>query len=190
MARLHPCAEDVGGTDGHGHDRRAMDDLQRSLSGSASPLTRSDGEPRGDIGRAPGATMAWRASRCRTTCPPRAGGTFRGTPRPWCPPSKPAQTTATHYHGCRYGCRQDRRAVSRCSRLALKSHIETLKIDIERLTAERQADRDELAVAHAAADKATAELIELARRLATIAETQAAAEPELPARSMGRRARA
>ena len=60
---------------------------------------------------------------------------------------------------------------------ALKSHIETLKADIERLTAERQADRDELAAARAAADKATAELVELARRLAQIAEGQAEPEP-------------
>ena len=60
---------------------------------------------------------------------------------------------------------------------ALKSHIETLKTDIERLMAERQADRDELAAARAAADKATAELVELARRLAQIAEGQAEPEP-------------
>ena len=69
---------------------------------------------------------------------------------------------------------------------ALKSHIETLKTDIERLMAERQADRDELAVARAAADRSTAELVELARRLAQIAESQA--EPEPPRRSVGRRA--
>jgi hypothetical protein len=69
---------------------------------------------------------------------------------------------------------------------SLKSHIESLKADIERLTAERQVDRDELAVARAAADKATAELVELAKRLAAIAETQG--EPEPPRRSMGRRA--
>src|SRR6516225_10328441 len=60
---------------------------------------------------------------------------------------------------------------------SLKSHIETLKADIERLTAERQADRDELTAARAAADKATAELVELARRLAQIAEGQAEPEP-------------
>jgi hypothetical protein len=48
----------------------------------------------------------------------------------------------------------------------------------------RQADeaqhRDERAAAGAAADKATAELVELARRLAAIAETQTSAEPEPP----------
>jgi hypothetical protein len=48
--------------------------------------------------------------------------------------------------------------------------------------------REELASARAAADKATAELVELARRLAAIAETQTAAEtaeaePEPPRRS-------
>jgi hypothetical protein len=68
---------------------------------------------------------------------------------------------------------------------ALKSHIETLKADIERLTAERQVDRDELALARAAADRATAELVELARRLAAIAETKAAAESEPPRHKLG-----
>jgi hypothetical protein len=90
--------------------------------------------------------------------------------------------------------------------LALEAHIVTLKTDIERLTAElagertgRQADQEhaaarqadheqQLAAARAAADRATAELVELARRLAQIAETQAAAEsaeaePEPPRRS-------
>jgi len=52
----------------------------------------------------------------------------------------------------------------------------------------RQTDQEQLAAARAAADKATAELVELARRLAAIAETQAAAEtaetePEPPQRS-------
>jgi hypothetical protein len=85
-----------------------------------------------------------------------------------------------------------------------------LKTDIERLTAElageraarqdqlaaeraaRQADQDQhqdqLAAARAAADRATAELVELAKRLAEIAEKQtsaetAEAEPEPPRRS-------
>jgi hypothetical protein len=40
----------------------------------------------------------------------------------------------------------------------------------------RQADRDELTAARALADKATAELVDLARRLAAITETQASAE--------------
>jgi phage-related minor tail protein len=100
---------------------------------------------------------------------------------------------------------------------ALREHIVTLKTDIERLTAElageraahqdqlaaeraarqadqehaatRQADQDQqLAAARAASDRATAELVELARRLAAIAETQASAEtaeaePEPPRRS-------
>jgi len=90
--------------------------------------------------------------------------------------------------------------------LALEAHIATLKTDIERLTAElageragrqvdqeqaaaRQADQEQqLAAARAAADRATGELVELARRLAQIAETQTAAEtteaePEPPRRS-------
>jgi len=86
--------------------------------------------------------------------------------------------------------------------LALEAHIATLKTDIERLTDElaaertalagertaRQADQEQLAAARAAADKATAELVELARRLAAITETQtsaetAEAEPEPPRRS-------
>jgi hypothetical protein len=73
--------------------------------------------------------------------------------------------------------------------LALESHIATLKTDIERLTAElageraaRQADQEQYQEqlvaeraarqADRAADKATAELVELARRLAEIAEKQ------------------
>lgn len=57
----------------------------------------------------------------------------------------------------------------------------------------RQADQEQLAVARAASDKATAELIELARRLAEIAEKHAAvetaeAEPEPPRRNVGGRA--
>jgi len=67
--------------------------------------------------------------------------------------------------------------------LALEAHIATLKTDSERLTAElagereaRQADQEQLAAARAAADRATAELVELARWLAQIAETQTSAE--------------
>jgi hypothetical protein len=60
--------------------------------------------------------------------------------------------------------------------------------DQEQLAAARQADQEQLAVARAAADRATAELVELARRLAAIAEAQtsaeiAEAEPEPPRRS-------
>jgi hypothetical protein len=80
-----------------------------------------------------------------------------------------------------------------------------LKADVDRLTAElaseraaQQVDRElqtaqlaqrdaELAAARAAADKATAELVELARRLAQIAEKQNA-EPEPPRRSAAGRA--
>jgi chromosome segregation ATPase len=58
-----------------------------------------------------------------------------------------------------------------------------LKTNIERLTAElageraaRQTDQYRLAAARALADRATAELVELARRLAAIAETQTSAE--------------
>jgi capsule polysaccharide export protein KpsE/RkpR len=64
----------------------------------------------------------------------------------------------------------------RCDRLAA---------DLMKMTAERQSDQEQLAAARAAADKATAELVELARRLAAIAETQAA-EPEPPRRRLGR----
>ena len=64
---------------------------------------------------------------------------------------------------------------------ALEAHIVTLKTE---LTCERAARH----AARAAADKATAELVELARRLAAITETQtsaetAEAEPEPPRRS-------
>ena len=76
-----------------------------------------------------------------------------------------------------------------------EAHIATLKTDLERLTTElaseraaRQADQEQLAVARAAADRSTAELVELAKRLAAIAKTQtsagtAEAEPEPPQRS-------
>ena len=76
-----------------------------------------------------------------------------------------------------------------------EAHIATLKTDLERLTAElageraaRQADQEQLAAARAAADRATAELVELAKRLAAIAETHSSskleeAEPEPPQRS-------
>jgi uncharacterized small protein (DUF1192 family) len=83
---------------------------------------------------------------------------------------------------------------------SLEAHIATLKSDIDRLTAElageragRQADRDlqgaHLAAARAAADKATAELVALAQRLAAIAEAQQAPDvsPE-PRRSRAARA--
>ena len=74
---------------------------------------------------------------------------------------------------------------------ALREHNETLKREVDRLMAElageragRQTDQEQhqeqLAAARAAADKATAELVELARRLAAIAETQTSAEPEPP----------
>jgi hypothetical protein len=64
---------------------------------------------------------------------------------------------------------------------ALEAHIVTLKTE---LTCERAARH----AARAAADKATAELVELARRLAAITETQTSAEtaeaqPEPPRRS-------
>jgi hypothetical protein len=54
--------------------------------------------------------------------------------------------------------------------------------------AARQAEQEQLAAARAAADRATAELVELAKRLAAIAKTQtsagtAEAEPEPPQRS-------
>ena len=65
--------------------------------------------------------------------------------------------------------------------IALEAHITTLKTE---LTCERAARH----AARAAADKATAELVELARRLAEVAETQSSskmedAEPGPPRRS-------
>jgi septal ring factor EnvC (AmiA/AmiB activator) len=119
-------------------------------------------------------------------------------------PSGRASRGMTVEHG--YGCRTTRSLTALPETpalvLALEAHIATLKTDIERLTTElageraelagervaRQTDQEQLAAARAAADKATAELVELARRLAVIAETQAAAEtaetePEPPQRS-------
>ena len=81
---------------------------------------------------------------------------------------------------------------------ALEAHIATLKTELasekeraDRAMAEftreragRQTDQEQhqeqLAAARAAADRATAELVELARRLAAIAEMQTSAEPEPP----------
>jgi hypothetical protein len=68
---------------------------------------------------------------------------------------------------------------------ALEAHITTLKTElasekerVDRITAEltgeRSAHQEQLAAARAAADKATAELVELARRLAAIAGAHAA----------------
>jgi hypothetical protein len=64
----------------------------------------------------------------------------------------------------------------------LREHIATLKTDNERLMTELSGEREQLAGARAAADRATAELVELARRLAAIAETRA--EPEPPRRGV------
>ena len=82
---------------------------------------------------------------------------------------------------------------------ALREHNETLKGEVDLLkgqlvtereradramaefAGERAAHQEQLTAARAAADKATAELVELARRLAAIAEAQTAeAEPEPP----------
>ena len=75
---------------------------------------------------------------------------------------------------------------------ALQAHIETLKAElaasearVDKLSTElagertaRQADQEQqLAIARAAADKATAELVALAQRLAAIAESEVAPEP-------------
>ena len=77
---------------------------------------------------------------------------------------------------------------------ALREHIATLRADNERLVNElagertaRRADQEQLVAARAAADRATAELVELAHRLAAIAESQTAAEsePEPPRRRLG-----
>jgi chromosome segregation ATPase len=77
---------------------------------------------------------------------------------------------------------QEQLAAERAARQADQEHA-----------AARQADQEQLAAARAAADRATAELVELARRLAAIAEKQtsaetAAAEPEPPRRSAAGRA--
>jgi DNA primase len=69
----------------------------------------------------------------------------------------------------------------------LKGQLVTERERGDRIAAElagertaRQSDQEQLAAARAAAGKATAELVELARRLAAIAETQTSAEPEPP----------
>jgi chromosome segregation ATPase len=78
---------------------------------------------------------------------------------------------------------QEQLAAERAARQADQEHA-----------AARQADQEQqLVAARAAADRATAELVELARRLAAIAETQssaetAAAEPETKRRSAAGRA--
>ena len=72
-----------------------------------------------------------------------------------------------------------------------EAHIATLKTDLERLTAELAGERagrqgevellnGQLVTERERADRAIAELVELARRLAAIAETQPSAEPEPP----------
>jgi hypothetical protein len=62
----------------------------------------------------------------------------------------------------------------------LRAHVSTLQGDVARL-------EGELARAQAIADRSTNELVELARRLAAIAEVQTAAEsePEPPRRKLG-----
>jgi DNA repair exonuclease SbcCD ATPase subunit len=96
---------------------------------------------------------------------------------------------------------QEQLAVERAARQAdQEQHQEQLaaertarQTDQEHAAA-RQADQEQqIAAARAAADRATAELVELARRLAEIAEKQtsaetAAAEPEPPRRSAAGRA--
>jgi hypothetical protein len=69
----------------------------------------------------------------------------------------------------------------------LKTEIEGLTTELVGERAARRADQYRLAVARGTADRATTELLGLARRLAEIAEKQASAEPESPRRSrMGR----
>jgi hypothetical protein len=84
--------------------------------------------------------------------------------------------------------RVTRRADQKQHRDQLEAERAARQTDQEQHAAARQADQDQLVAARAAADKATAELVELARRLAAIAETQAAAEPEPPRRSVAGRA--
>jgi hypothetical protein len=91
---------------------------------------------------------------------------------------------------------QDQLAAERAARQTDREHAAARQTDQEQqLAAERTArqtdqerHQDQLVAARAAADRATAELVELARRLAAIAETQtsaetAEAEPEPPRRS-------
>jgi hypothetical protein len=85
-------------------------------------------------------------------------------------------------------------AAERTARQAdYEQHQEQLAAERAGRQANEAQHRDELAAARAASDKATAELVELARRLAAIAETQTAAEtaeaePEPPRRSVAGRA--
>jgi DNA repair exonuclease SbcCD ATPase subunit len=70
----------------------------------------------------------------------------------------------------------------------LKTEIEQLTTELAGERAARRTDQYRLAAAHGTADRATTELVELARRLATIAEKQTStetveAEPEPPRRS-------
>jgi hypothetical protein len=64
---------------------------------------------------------------------------------------------------------------------ALRAHIDTLKADNGRLTDDLDRINGQLVTERERADRAIAELVELARRLAAIAETQTAeGEPEPP----------
>jgi len=74
---------------------------------------------------------------------------------------------------------------------SLEAHIATLKTEIERLTAELAGERErgDRVIADLAGERAEhqeqlaaamSQLVELARRLAAIAETQTSAEPEPP----------
>jgi hypothetical protein len=74
-----------------------------------------------------------------------------------------------------------------------EQHQDQLTVEQAARQADEAQHRDELAAARAAADKATAELVELAKRLAEIAEAQTSvepveAEPEPPRRSAAGRA--
>jgi hypothetical protein len=84
---------------------------------------------------------------------------------------------------------QDQLVAERTARQAdQEQHQEQLAAERAARQADQDRHQDQLVAARAAADRATAELVELARRLAEIAETQTAAEtaeaePEPPRRS-------
>jgi hypothetical protein len=75
---------------------------------------------------------------------------------------------------------------------ALQAHVETLKAELaasvmraDKLSTALAVERELLATACAAADRATVELVTLAQRLATIAEERSQASSEPPRRSTG-----
>jgi hypothetical protein len=77
------------------------------------------------------------------------------------------------------------KAVDQATLTALREHLDTLRADNERLVGDNEHLHADLAAERQRADHAIAELVELARRMAAIAETQTA-EPEPTRRKLGR----